>query len=68
MKRLKKPLKEVLQPFMERYGLTLRQTKTHWKVTHPATGQSVAISVSPSDRRAYENIRCDLRRLTEEKT
>lgn len=65
-KPVQKRVWDIVQPFVLRHRLTVRQTKTHLQVRHPVTGRCVTVSVSPSDYRAYLNIRRDLRRLTGE--
>lgn len=60
-----KDVQAVLQPFVDRYGLTVKKTKTHVKITYPATGRKVSVSLTPSDHRALLNIRRDLRHLVQ---
>ena len=59
---MNKTLRTLLDEFVEQYGLTVVRGKRHWKVKHPS-GRMTTISESPSDCRALNNIRRDLRHL-----
>lgn len=59
---MNKTLQDLLSPFVQKHGLTVKRGKRHWKVTHPS-GHSTTVSITPSDRRAFANIRRDLRHL-----
>jgi predicted RNA binding protein YcfA (HicA-like mRNA interferase family) len=52
-----------IRRYLEDHGWTCTQRRRggHWRIAGPA-GQLVVISASPSDPRALNNIRADLRR------